>query len=216
MQELRGQDGDLYLCHLFVPTRLRSRVLTLYKAYSDISGIPFEVSEPMLGHIRLQWWREMLEDPFKNAADGVPMAQGLVDHPLNVDLMQRLVDSRDLAMSDELTVDQEAAMAGSAFMNLSCEAIEQACDADILENAGKGFELMRLAAADAPIVSEAAILLEDARQTFNQLPRRERVNLIPIFMPIGLARLQARAFPYRKSLLSYHFSLLKMAVTAKI
>lgn len=216
IQELRRQDGDLFLCHLFVSTQFRPRILTLYKAYAEISSIPFDVSEPMLGHIRLQWWRDMIEDPSKNARDGVPIAQALKAYPQNPQLMKRLVDSRDQALSDDLSAEQEAEMAGVALMHLSCQAIEVDCDTVLLDTAGKGFELMRLSGADAGQVKTAAALLEQACHRFNTLSRRLRVSLIAVFMPVGLARRQAQAFPKRKSLLSYHVSLLKMAVTAKI
>lgn len=223
MQELRAQDGDLYLSHLFVTTKVRAHVLTLYKAYSDISSIPFDVSEPMLGHIRLQWWREMLNNPSKNANDGVPIACALqalqLEHgneALYFDPLQNIVDGRDKALADEMSAKEEAAIAGDAFMHMSCLAVGVSCNPEILKTAGTGFDLMRLAAGDEDHIRDAGNLLNDAARRFNALSRRERVSLIPVFMPIGLARRQAKAYPNRKSLLFYQFSLLKMAVTAKI
>ena len=58
--QLRVNDGDLYLCHLFTPADKRLRMLALYAAYTEIARIPSEVSEPMVGAIRLQWWRDAL------------------------------------------------------------------------------------------------------------------------------------------------------------
>ena len=60
-QELRGLDGDLYLCHLFAPVDKRAALLTLYHLYADIARIPATVSDPMVGAIRLQWWRDLLD-----------------------------------------------------------------------------------------------------------------------------------------------------------
>ena len=41
-QELRGLDGDLYLCHLSL--RQKRGALTLYHLYADIARIPASVS----------------------------------------------------------------------------------------------------------------------------------------------------------------------------
>ena len=46
--QLRANDGDLYLCHLFTPADKRLRMLALYAAYTEIARIPSEVSEPMV------------------------------------------------------------------------------------------------------------------------------------------------------------------------
>ena len=37
--ELRQNDGDLYLCHLFVPTAHRFRMLALYTGYAEIARV---------------------------------------------------------------------------------------------------------------------------------------------------------------------------------
>ena len=71
-QELRGSDGDLYLCHLFASADKRAALLTLYHLYADIARIPATVSDPMVGAIRLQWWRDLLDAVANGDARGTP------------------------------------------------------------------------------------------------------------------------------------------------
>ena len=88
---------------------------------------------------------------------------------------------------------------------------------ELLDTAGTGFELMRLVPQDgAAVAQRAAALLTAACQDFNRLPRKQRKKLLPAFLPIGLARRQAMAYPRQKSLLAYQFSLLKMALIGKV
>ena len=76
---------------------------------------------------------------------------------------------------------------------------------------------MRLAPIGAEDVAARAYgLLCDAARDFNGLPRRQRKALLPVFLPIGLARRQAASFPQQRSLLIYQFILLKMALTGRL
>lgn len=59
---LRKSDRDRYLCVLAAPARCRGDLATLYLFNAEIAGIAEKVSEPMLGLIRLQWWRDALAD----------------------------------------------------------------------------------------------------------------------------------------------------------
>src|SRR5271156_4393338 len=57
---LRDGDRDRWLASLFIPADKRAYVRALYAFSLEIAGIAARVSEPMLGEIRLQWWREAL------------------------------------------------------------------------------------------------------------------------------------------------------------
>jgi hypothetical protein len=66
------------------------------------------------------------------------------------------------------------------------------------------------------VAARANTLLDEACQRFNQLPRGQRKALLPVFLPIGLARRQAQHFPQGKSLLRYQISIMKMAFLGRI
>jgi phytoene synthase len=67
---VRKHDPDRYLSTLFAPAEKRPFLFTLYAFNHEIGRIGETVREPMMGEIRLQWWRDTVED----ARDGRPRA----------------------------------------------------------------------------------------------------------------------------------------------
>lgn len=244
--ELRGLDGDLYLCHLFAPASSRDGLLILYRLYADIARIPYDVSDPMIGAIRLQWWRDMLDGlgesvPLQTGGakrQGAPIMEALHEwqagrgNGFDKSTLLRLIDGRESALGGGENasrtfneIETEARCVGPALMQLSCSALNALNVAptdldDLLMQAGTGFELMRLVSAGDDIALQVATQahekLSTAATIFNALPRGLRKKLLPVFLPIGLAKRHAQAYPRRKSLLAYQLVLLKMAFIGKI
>jgi phytoene/squalene synthetase len=220
-QELRGLDGDLYLCHLFAPADSRPALLTLYHFYADIARIPASVSDPMVGAIRLQWWRDLLAAVEKGDARGTPIGEALLLTPLAPSDALCLIDGREAALPEGTRslpeLEEEAALVGTAFMRLATHICGGAIDPSLLKMAGTGFELMRLVPESGEAVAARAIEhLQAACTAFNELPRAERKRLLPVFLPIGLARRQAQKFPQQRSLMMYQLILFKMAFGGRI
>ena len=65
-------DYDRYLSALFAPACRREALFALIAFNHEIARIPEAVSEPMLGRIRLQWWREVLEAVYAGRARPAP------------------------------------------------------------------------------------------------------------------------------------------------
>ncbi|MFH1803590.1 MAG: phytoene/squalene synthase family protein [Pseudomonadota bacterium] len=57
---VRRHDRDRFLCALFARPERREDLFVLYAFHQEISKTREMVSEAMLGHIRLQWWRDTL------------------------------------------------------------------------------------------------------------------------------------------------------------
>jgi phytoene synthase len=74
---VRRHDRPRYYASLFAPSEHRGALFALFALKAEIVRIPALVSEPGLGEIRLQWWREALE----RIADGGPEEGGLSDTP---------------------------------------------------------------------------------------------------------------------------------------
>src|ERR1041385_2992054 len=55
----RRHDRDRYQTALFAPADRREALFALYAFNYEIARVREIVSEPMLGQIRLQWWREV-------------------------------------------------------------------------------------------------------------------------------------------------------------
>ena len=57
---VRAADRDRYISALLAPADRRLDLMTLYAFDAELARIATTVSEPLLGEIRLQWWRDAL------------------------------------------------------------------------------------------------------------------------------------------------------------
>src|ERR1700754_4307440 len=75
--DVRAADPDRYFAALFAPAAARPLLFALYAFNHEVARVAESVREPMLGAIRLEWWRETAE----GAAQGTPrnhdVARGL-------------------------------------------------------------------------------------------------------------------------------------------
>ena len=75
---VRVQDRDRYLSTLFAPDNKREYLLALYAFNAEILRVRDVVSDPNIGMIRLQWWRDTI-DSLYDGGDGAghPVAAAL-------------------------------------------------------------------------------------------------------------------------------------------
>ncbi|MEQ1890082.1 MAG: phytoene/squalene synthase family protein [Alphaproteobacteria bacterium] len=71
---VRRHDHDRFLTALFAPEPVREHLWVLYAFNIEIARIRELVSEPLLGEIRLQWWREGI--------DAIYAGHGVRTHPV--------------------------------------------------------------------------------------------------------------------------------------
>ena len=62
LAEAKRRDPDRYLCALFAPADRRDDLLALLLFNDELARIPGAVTQPMTGLIRLQWWRDALDE----------------------------------------------------------------------------------------------------------------------------------------------------------
>ena len=75
---VRGHDRDRYLSTFFAPDARRPHLLALYAFNVEVLRVRDTVSEPHLGMIRLQWWRDTIEGIYAgNPVPGHPVAEAL-------------------------------------------------------------------------------------------------------------------------------------------
>lgn len=58
----RELDHDRYLAALLAPSSARDGLLAIAAFHGELARIPASVSEPTIAAIRLQWWRDQLDD----------------------------------------------------------------------------------------------------------------------------------------------------------
>ena len=60
--QISEQDHDRFLCIMLAPENKRNDLISLYAFNCEVARIRETVSETLLGQMRLQWWREIIEN----------------------------------------------------------------------------------------------------------------------------------------------------------
>jgi len=97
--QVRRHDRDRYLSALFAPPVARERLFALYAFNLEVAKTAELVNEPMLGHIRLQWWREAIEGVYagRPGAHAViaALAEAVRGGGLTRGHFERLIEARE-------------------------------------------------------------------------------------------------------------------------
>ncbi|MGB4101623.1 MAG: squalene/phytoene synthase family protein [Alphaproteobacteria bacterium] len=62
LTELKGKDYDRYILCMFGAAEHRDNLAALFLFNAELALVRDQVSEPLLGQIRLQWWRDNLKN----------------------------------------------------------------------------------------------------------------------------------------------------------
>ncbi len=100
---LRREDKDRWLASLFVPRERRRHIHALYAFSFEAARVGEIVSEPLLGEIRFQWWRDALEGAADAKAN--PVAAALLDTIARFDLPQAPIRELIVARTADLYGD---------------------------------------------------------------------------------------------------------------
>lgn len=128
----RSGDPDRALAALFAPRAVRADLFALYAFNVELARIAEQVSEPGLGAIRLQWWREALERAAKGEATGHPVADALgatlTQRKLSPKRIEALIDARAFDVATKIMPDWNALEAylgdtAGALFALSAESL---------------------------------------------------------------------------------------------
>lgn len=109
---MRRHDRDRFQTALFAPARERDGLFALYAFNYEIARVREIVTEPMLGQIRLQWWREAIAaafagEPPRRHEIVQPLTGAIREFGLRRELFERLIDARE----DDLKTEPPATMA---------------------------------------------------------------------------------------------------------
>jgi phytoene synthase len=102
---VRSHDFESYASTLFVRADKRRALLALYAFNVEISRVREQVSQPLPGEIRLQWWTDMLAGAGHGGVEGNPVAAELLlairTHGLAVERLSRLVDEHQFDLYND-------------------------------------------------------------------------------------------------------------------
>ena len=108
-REVKAHDYDRYLAISWTPPQKREALYTITAFNSELARISEQVSEPMLGHIRLAWWREALEEivagkPTRSHPLVATMAQLHAQSPHIFDHAFRMIEARAVDLDPSVLV----------------------------------------------------------------------------------------------------------------
>lgn len=149
---VKRDDRDRWLASLFLPTHLRQHVHALYAFSLEIARVRQRVSEPALGEIRFQWWREVLAGEGRGEAN--PIAAALLDtiarfnlrrDPLIALIDARLFDLYDAPMPSIATLEAYAKATASSLFQLAASILDPGAHAEsAAEHAGIAYAVTGL------------------------------------------------------------------------
>jgi phytoene/squalene synthetase len=130
---VRRGDPDRFLAAMTAPPEARERLFALAAFNLEVARIPAVTSEPMLGAIRLQWWRETVamifgEGRARSHEVAGPLAGAIRAADLPRAPFDRLLDAREWDARGEAPPDRAALDAylhdtAGALLELSARAL---------------------------------------------------------------------------------------------
>ena len=127
--QVKQYDRDHYTICAAVSREARSGLYALYAFNLEIAKIREIVSEPMLGQIRLQWWREAIDGIYQGTprdhAVVTALAAAIGRHNPPQARFDRLIDAREFDLEDRQpdTVKDLAAYVDATSGELTCLAL---------------------------------------------------------------------------------------------
>ena len=115
---VRRGDPDRFLAVMAAPPRARAQLFPLYAFNLEVARAPWVTAEPLIAEMRLQWWRDVVE----NAASGAARAHEVAG-PLHVlirdsGLPVEVLDALIAARRWDITRDPHDGIAGlSAYLD---------------------------------------------------------------------------------------------------
>jgi len=167
-QIVRERDRDRFISALFAREPARRNLFALYAFNTEISRVRFIVTEPGLGEIRLQWWRDAIVG---GKGGGNPLAEALLktiaENRLPIEAFDAMLTARifDLYNDPMPTLEDLEGYAGeteSALFQLATMVLRSGVD---------------VGSADASGHAGVAVAMRNALMQFGRDARRRQLFL---------------------------------------
>ena len=170
---VRKNDPDRWLSSRFIgDLAARADLIALYAFDHELTRAPKVTTNPLMGEIRLTWWREALDEVF----DGRPvrrhptaqaLAAAIARHGLARDPLEAMIDARyreldPAPMSESEALEWAAGTAGQAA-ELAIRLLDPAADAQAGNVAGATWALGRRVMTEPGLKPAFEAMLQDAR-----------------------------------------------------
>jgi phytoene synthase len=189
IEQVRAFDKERFLCNLFAPAEVRPALAALYALDLELSRIRVRVREPLVGFMRVQWWRDAIAAIYAGRGADHPVASALTEairrHHLPQEAFAPLLAARERELADDALPDMAALIghvqettAGIALLALTVLGCEGSAE--------------RLAARDVSVGWALAGLLR-------ALPTDARARQLVVPQAVAQAAALAHADPIRAS-----------------
>ncbi len=179
-RHLKAQDPDRWLATRFIAdAERRADVMTLYAFDRELERARTAVSEPMLGEIRLAWWREAVDEAF---AGQTPRAHPVVQ-ALDLAIRRRapdparfetLIDARGRELDPEPFGDDAATHAEASegsVMAIAGAMLDTDAAPEAFRCAGRAWGLGRLAFGGRLTPDASSSVVADVSAALSASPR---------------------------------------------
>ena len=190
---VRTHDFARYASTLFMPQVQRRALLAVYAFNVEISRVRDQVSQPLPGEMRLQWWTDMLEGAGHGGVEGNPVAAELLqtigEFRLPIERLTRLIEEHQFDHYN----DPMPSMAAQVIAALPLDAARRQLflPLQLLQQHGSGIEEVfsgkqtpRTRAAIDQLAGDARKHLGTAFELLTHVPPQVR----PVFLPLALVR----------------------------
>lgn len=111
---LKSVDPDRYRAAVFADPAARARLMTLYGFHAELAKVPELVSEPMIGAIRYQWWRDAVDEIYtkdyvRKHETSTPLRNVLLTTDTPRFWVDQLIDGRERDLDPRPFEDMNAA-----------------------------------------------------------------------------------------------------------
>ena len=133
LAQVRQGDRDRYLALLFAPASARSALAAVAAFNLELARAASEITESMLGLVRLQWWREAVEEiraggTVRRHQVAEALAAATRAHGLSTDRMLAMIASREEELESDgpptqAVFDARADATAANLIRLSLQAV---------------------------------------------------------------------------------------------
>jgi 15-cis-phytoene synthase len=148
---VRRYDPDRYFASLFAPAARRPMLFALYAFNHEIAHAVEVAREPMMAEIRLQWWREAVDDAREGHPRAQPAAIGLSElvgrGQISSGALEAMIDARAEEISsapfaDLAALEAHAAATSGALMRIAASVLNGGTDVGgLMRDAGVAYGL---------------------------------------------------------------------------
>jgi NADH dehydrogenase [ubiquinone] 1 alpha subcomplex assembly factor 6 len=174
LAQVRQGDRDRYLALLFAPASARNALAAIAAFNLELARAASEITESMLGLVRLQWWREAVEEIRAGGAVrrhqvAEALAAATRTHSLSTDRMLAMIASREEELESEgpptqAVFDARADATAANVIRLSLQTVALDPEETVLSRASAS-----VGRAYATVGCARSVLL-DARRRRIRLP----------------------------------------------